>query len=251
MRALRQQLVERAAAALREDPELTSTAIEVGLIDRAWMEEPGEHPVRTSSTVEVVQRFLERSIERKPSVLGGVGLNALQLLAAGSEADGSGSPTPVAITFTDLEGFTSFTAGEGDEHALALLAEHHRTVGPIVRSRGGRVVKRIGDGLMLSFPSPEAATLAALELVDAPPPPLRLRAGVHCGGAVASGDDLIGHDVNVAARVADAATGGQVLTTVHLRDEVGPMRDVAFDGHRSLRLKGLDEPVDVCSVRWS
>lgn len=251
MRALRQQLAERAAAALRQDPELTSTAIEVGLVDRAWMEEPGEHPVRTSTTVEVVQRFLERSIERKPSVLGGVGLNALQLLASGSEGDSSGSPTPVAITFTDLEGFTGFTASEGDEHALALLAEHHRTVGPIVRSRGGRVVKRIGDGLMLSFPSPEAATLAALQLVDAPPPPLRLRAGVHCGGAVASGDDLIGHDVNVAARVTDAATGGQVLTTAHLRDEVGPLRGVAFGGPRSLRLKGLDDPVDVCSVRWS
>lgn len=80
---------------------------------------------------------------------------------------------------------------------------------------------------------------------------LRLRAGVHCGGAVASEDDLIGHDVNVAARVTDAATGGQVLTTAHLRDEVGPLRSVAFGGPRSLRLKGLDDPVDVCSVRWS
>ncbi|CAA9224291.1 MAG: hypothetical protein AVDCRST_MAG20-761 [uncultured Acidimicrobiales bacterium] len=250
VRALRQQLAERAAAVLRQDPELRSTAIEVGLVDRAWVDEPGEHPVRTSSPVEVVQRFLERSIERKPSVLGGVGLSAIQLLAAGSTTEDGGSPIPIAITFTDLEGFTSFTASEGDEHALDLLAQHHRTVGPIVRSRGGRVVKRIGDGLMLSFPSPEAAVHAALELVDAPPPPLRLRAGVHCGEAVVSGDDLIGHDVNVAARVADAATGGAVLTTVELRDAVGPLRDVAFGIPESLRLKGLDDPVDVCAVSW-
>ena len=250
VRGLRQQLVERAAAALRQDPELTSTAIEVGLVDRAWVEEPGGRPVRTSSAVEVVQRFLERSIERKPSVLGGVGLNAIQLLAAGSGADGQGSPAPVAITFTDLEGFTGFTAREGDEHALALLAEHHRTVGPIVRSRGGRVVKRIGDGLMLCFPSAEAAIHAGLELVDHPPSELRLRAGVHCGAAVASGDDLIGHDVHVAARVADASVGGQVLTTTHVRDEVGDLPRVAFGEQRSLLLKGLDEPVDVCSVSW-
>ena len=249
MRALRQQLAERAAAALRQDPELTSTAIEVGLVDRAWVDRPGANPIRTSSTVEVLQRFLERSVERKPSVLGAVGLNAFQLLAAAPDAAGGGSPVPVAITFTDLEGFTSFTAREGDDHALALLAEHHRTVGPIVRSRGGRVVKRIGDGLMLCFPSAEAATLAALELVEAPPPPLRLRAGVHCGDAVATADDLIGHDVNVAARVADASTGGQVLATAHLRDEVGELRGVAFDRARSLALKGLDQPVEVCAVR--
>ena len=49
---------------------------------------------------------------------------------------------------------------------VALLAEHHRVIGPIVRSRGGKVVKRLGDGLMLSFPSPEAAVLAAIELLE-------------------------------------------------------------------------------------
>ena len=84
----------------------------------------------------------------------------------------------MCIVFTDLEGFTPFTAAHGDAAAQELVAEHHRTVGPIVRSRGGRIVKRLGDGLMLSFPSPESAVLGALELVDDPPAPLRLRAGV-------------------------------------------------------------------------
>lgn len=251
MRVLRQDLAERAASALKQDPELTSTAIEVGLVDRDWVEEPGRHPVRTSSAREVVQRFLERSVERKPSVLGAVGVNALQLLAIGSGEDGRGGASPLAITFTDLEGFTSFTAAEGDDAALALLAEHHRTVGPIVRSRGGRIVKRIGDGLMLSFPSSEAAVMAALELVDVPPPPLRLRAGVHCGEAVTAGDDLIGHDVNVAARVADEASGGSVLATAHLCDTVGPLRGVAFGPSRDVRAKGLDEPIAVCAVTWA
>ena len=94
-----------------------------------------------------------------------------------------------------------------DEAALALLADHHRSIGPIVRSRGGKVVKRIGDGLMLSFPSAESAVLASLELVEVEPGPLRLRAGVHTGEAVVTPDDLIGHDVNVTARVAAVARG--------------------------------------------
>ncbi len=63
-----------------------------------------------------------------------------------------------------------------------------------------------------------------------------------------TGDDLIGHDVNVAARVAEEAAGGEVLTTAHLRDEVGVLRGVAFGPVRSLALKGLDEPVAVCQV---
>src|SRR5690606_32308391 len=121
-------------------------------------------------------------------------------------SDTDPAPSPVAVVFTDLEGFTRFTAREGDEAARALIDEHNRITGPIVRSRGGKVVKRIGDGLMLSFASTEAAVLAAVELVEAPSE-LRLRAGVHCGEAVVTQDDLIGHDVNVAARVAAAAKG--------------------------------------------
>lgn len=243
-------LAERAAQLLQRDPELTDTAVEVGLVDREWLEAPGQHPVRTAAPLDVVQRFLERSVERRPSALGTIGLNALQLLAHdqpfGPAADQT--PTPVNVAFTDLEGFTRFTAREGDEAALALLADHHRVVGPLVRSRGGKVVKRIGDGLMLAFPSPEAAVHAALDLVDVPPSPLRLRAGVHCGEAVATADDLIGHDVNVAARVTASARGGQVLATVAVRDAVGEMRGVEFGRARRRSFKGVGEAVSTCPV---
>jgi adenylate cyclase len=250
--AVRVTLSERAAELLRRDPDLTDTAVEVGLVNRAWLEEPGQHPVRTAAALDVVQRFLERSVERRPSTLGSIGLNALQLLAHDkpfSERDGA--PTPVAIVFTDLEGFTQFTARFGDEAALDLLAEHHRVIGPLVRSRGGRVVKRLGDGLMLSFPSAEAAVFAALELVEAQPVQLRLRAGVHAGEAQVTQDDLIGHDVNVAARVAASARGGQVVATVAVRDAVGELRGVDFGRARRRSFKGVGEAVSVCPVQRS
>lgn len=248
--AVRVGLAERAADLLRRDPELKDTAIEVGLVDRAWLEAPGHHPVRTAPALDVVQRFLERSVERRPSALGSIGLNALQLLAYDRPPDGGPDTrqTPVAIVFTDLEGFTRFTAREGDDAALALLAEHHKIIGPIVRGRGGKVVKRLGDGLMLSFPSAESAVLAAVELVEVPPTGLRLRAGVHCGDAVVTPDDLIGHEVNVAARVAAAARGGQVLATGAVRDAAGELRGVAFGRTRRRSFKGVDHAVAVCSV---
>jgi adenylate cyclase len=148
--------------------------------------------------------------------------------------------------FTDLEGFTRFTAVQGDEAASDLLSAHHRTVGPIIRSRGGRTVKRLGDGLLLTFPGPEAAILAALELVAAEPGPLRLRAGLHVGEVMVLVDDVIGHVVNIAARVTELARGGQVLVTADARAAVSDLPTVAFTRTRQRHFKGLDEPVGVC-----
>lgn len=249
--AVRLGMWERAADLLRRDPDLADTAVEVGLVDRAWLAEPGRHPIRTAPALDVVQRFLERSVERRPSTLGAIGLNALQLLAHDHPLEGKADtrPLPVSIVFTDIEGFTRFTSRQGDEAALALLADHHRVTGPIVRSRGGKVVKRLGDGLMLSFPSAEAAVVAALELVEAPPAGLRLRAGVHHGEAAVTADDLIGHDVNVAARVAASAKGDQVLATVAVRDAVGDLPGVSFGRARRRSFKGVEHPVVVCPVQ--
>ena len=116
------------------------------------------------------------------------------------EADvASGAPVELTVAFTDLEDFTTYTEAEGDDAARRLLIGHHRESGPIVRSRGGRVLKLLGDGLMLTFPAPEAAVLACLELGEAAPLPLR--AGIHRGKVLVTGDDVIGRVVNLAARV--------------------------------------------------
>lgn len=240
-------LAERMARIMKSDPELVDTAVEVGIVDRKWLEQPGRHPLSTTTTIDVVQRFLERSVERKPSALAAIGLNAIQMLSWNSDVKSDdGASTDLAIAFTDLEGFTRYTATEGDEAASALLAAHHRTVGPIVRSRGGRIVKRLGDGLMLSFPVPDAAVFACLQLLSTGPEPLRLRAGVHCGEVVVTRDDAIGHVVNVAARVAESAKGGEVLVTGDARRAVGDLDGVEFSRVRRRSFKGVGEPVAVC-----
>ena len=154
--------------------------------------------------------------------------------------------------FTDLEGFTRYTADYGDEAAVAVVAEHQRQVGPIVRSRGGRIVKRMGDGLMMCFPTPESAVLAALELVEDVEVPLRMRAGIHIGEAVVTHDDILGHAVNVAARITEEAPAGVVLVSVEVREAVrseidGVLQGARFSRARRHRLKGLD-PMSLCRV---
>lgn len=243
--AVRTAVAERFAALVRRDPDVAATAVEVGLVDRDWLAAPSEHPFVPAAPLDVVQRFLERSAERRPSFLARTGLSALQALTWRSEEPGEGTPQSLAIVFTDLEGFTSFTAREGDEAATSLLGEHHLAVGPIVRGRGGRVVKRIGDGLMLTFPETAAAVHCAVELLDAAPAPLRLRAGVHCGEVIVSRDDVIGHVVNVAARVTEAAKGGEALVTEAAAQSAGELGGVALSKPRRRRFKGVDEPVRV------
>jgi adenylate cyclase len=182
-------------------------------------------------------------------MLSSLGLNALQILAwEGGRSFAADEPVRVAVVFTDLEGFTKYTADFGDAAAVELLDEHHRTVSPIVRSRGGRVVKRLGDGLMLSFPEPEAAVMAALELVATAPGPLRLRAGAHVGEVRATREDLLGHVVNVAARVAEEAKGGEVLVTADICDAVNELPGAVFGRRRRLSLKGVPARVAACRV---
>jgi adenylate cyclase len=245
--SVRRGLSERLAGLIRGDPEFAANAVEVGLVDRAWLEQPGGRPIRTATTSQVMQRFLERSAEQRPSALSRLGLSTLQALAWGSEDKGDSAPQPITVMFTDLEGFTRFTSDFGDEAAIALISAHHRASGPIIRSRGGHIVKRLGDGLLLSFPEPEAAVLAAIELLGTAPEPLRLRAGLHVGLAVVTPDDVFGNVVNVAARVTEQAKGGQALASADVRDAVGDLPGVRFGRARRVRLKGV-EPMSVCPV---
>jgi adenylate cyclase len=243
--SVRVAMAERLAALVRRDPDVAATAVEVGLVDRDWLEEPGRHPVSSATPLDVIERFLERSSERRPSFLARIGLSTLQALSWRSEEGGEGLNQSMAVVFTDLEGFTRFTARAGDEAASALLGQHHLAVGPVVRGRGGRVVKRIGDGLMLAFPDPAPAVHCAIELLDTAPEPLRLRAGVHCGEVVVTRDDVIGHVVNVAARVTEAAGGGEVLVTDVAADAAGELRGVVLSRGRRRHFKGIDEPIRV------
>lgn len=251
--SIRRSVSERLADLILSDPDWAAQAADVGLVDRSWLDDPAGRPFRTVPPTEMVERFLERTTEQRPSVLASMGLNAIQALSLfrSTPAD-EAVPELVTVMFTDLEGFTRFTADFGDEAAVALVTEHNRQIGPIVRSRGGRVVKRLGDGLMLTFSTPEAAVLAGLELVEETELPLRLRAGIHVGEAVITPDDIVGNAVNTAARITEEAPAGGVLASVDVRAAVrdeadGMLRGVSFGRARRYRLKGL-EPVSLCRV---
>ncbi len=154
------------------------------------------------------------------------------------------------VVFTDIVGFTDFTATRGDAEALPLLAIQDRLVHAALPDRA-RIVKELGDGLLLWFPDPEAALHSAFALhrgfeeeSSATGLPLWIRVGMHHGTALPRGADLIGHDVNVAARIVGVAAPGEVLVSDAVRAgvDVGSAR-LCFNELGPVVMKGIPEPI--------
>lgn len=194
------------------------------------------------------RRISALSAER-PSLLGEMGLGALQVWQSLSEAQGRGrGKEELAILFTDLVDFSRWALDAGDTAAIELLRAVGWAVEPAVDSNDGRVVKRLGDGLMAVFEEPGKAVAAALEArerteqVEVEGHRPKLRAGVHVGHPRRLGGDYLGVDVNTAARVAAAAGGGEVLISGAARAQLG---DDSLQLRRRSRLEISGAPKDL------
>ncbi|HEY8171964.1 MAG TPA: adenylate/guanylate cyclase domain-containing protein [Dehalococcoidia bacterium] len=159
------------------------------------------------------------------------------------------------VMFTDIVGFTEFNALRGDSEALELLALQERIVLDELAGNS-RVVKELGDGLMLWFEDACDALDTGLRLQERfeqeameSDAPLWVRIGVHSGQQSRRGNDLVGHDVNVAARIMDLAGSGEVLaseTTVEKADARLPA--VAFEQLGPVVMKGIPLPINLFRV---
>src|SRR2546421_9657 len=202
----------------------------------------------------VLARRLAALGEERPSVARELGLGALQVWQALSEAQGRGrGPVEVTILFTDLVDFSKWALGAGDDAVLALLREVASATERPIEDAGGRVVKRLGDGLMAAFSEPAAAARAAhaacagvgrLEVGGYRP---QLRAGLHTGRPRRVGGDYVGVDVNIAARVAEGAKGGEVLVSEAARNELDEA-DFRMRRKRRFRGKGTPQGLEVYAV---
>jgi adenylate cyclase len=196
----------------------------------------------------LARRVSETAPERE-SVTRELGLGLLQVWQAASEAQGRGrGDQEVAILFTDLVDFSSWALEAGDEAVIELLRRVGVSVEPAISARGGQVVKRLGDGLMAVFDDTGGALEAALEAcrkvaeVDVDGHRPALRAGVHHGRPRKLGGDYLGVDVNIAARVAAAASGGEVLVS---EAACARLPEGAFDLRQKRRFKAKGAPKDL------
>ena len=159
----------------------------------------------------------------------------------------------MAILFTDLVEFSAWALNAGDDRAVELLRRVGGAVEPRIAAGGGRIVKRLGDGLMAVFDEPEAAVIAACQStkcvaeldVDGYRP--RLRAGVHLGRPRRLGGDYYGVAVNVAARIAGEAGADEVLISDAVCERL-PEGAAQLKRKRRFRAKGAPKETQVFRV---
>jgi adenylate cyclase len=179
----------------------------------------------------VLARLADRLFDEDARASRELSLGALQVWHAALERTGRGRGTgEVTLLFTDLVDFSSWALRAGDDDALALLRAVHTALEPCVITHRGRVVKRLGDGLMAVFPSPQLAFDAVtaarekLEPVEIAGFRPLLRAGVHTGRPQVIGGDYLGVDVNVAARLVEKAGPGETLVSQTAVEGLDPER---------------------------
>ena len=164
--------------------------------------------------------------------------------------EAGGKTTEATFAFVDLAGFTAMTEAHGDTHAVSMIRAFHERTTDVLGSED-ELVKAIGDAVMLRFASPEGSVVALRHLLEQE---LRLhdtlllpRAGAHHGPAVAIEGDYCGAAVNLAARVAGQARGGQLLVTD--RVAMAARATGATITHVGcLELRNVSEAVDIFDV---
>ncbi len=150
----------------------------------------------------------------------------------------------MAVCFADLVGFTSLGQQiPADE--LGEIAERFNSIAAGVVRPPVRLVKTIGDAVMLASTSPGELLDTTLELMDAVEAEgaefPELSVGAAFGTAVERGGDVYGPPVNLASRLCDVARPGAILATETLREAFREEYDWSSAGRR--RFKGINEPV--------
>jgi TolB-like protein len=161
-----------------------------------------------------------------------------------------------AILAADVVGYSRLM-GEDEVGTAQAVREHREAATPIVRSHGGRIVKTMGDGVLLEFPSVVAAVECAIavqklmiERNAGVPEDKRIlyRMGVHVGDVIVEGDDILGDGVNIAARLEGIAQPGGICLSASAYEHVQGRVEAGFTDLGDEELKNIARPVRVYAI---
>lgn len=172
-------------------------------------------------------RAADRLMPDREAATREVSLATLQVWQAITErVAGRPGDAEVSVVFTDLVGFSDWSLRAGDDATLRLLRRVAQVAEPPLLDAGGHIVKRMGDGMMAVFRDPSTAVRAtiaaraAVKSVEVEGFTPRMRAGVHTGRPQRIGGDWLGVDVNIAARVMERATRGELIVSETTLQEI-------------------------------
>lgn len=160
-------------------------------------------------------------------------------------ADVSGFRT---IVFTDIVGSTEYVQRVGDEQGRTAIRTLEQQVASLASDHGGRVVKNLGDGSLVSFGSNSSAITFSLDLQEAcSNGPLQIRVGMAAGEPIQEDGDIHGTVVAQASRIVDLGDAGEVIVSDSVR-QLAAGKGFTFEPKDEVSLKGFDEPERIWKV---
>lgn len=177
------------------------------------------------------------------------------IVAARRGVEGGGDPDEggteprqewMAVLFVDIVDSTRLAERLGDEDWSDLIVRLREIARDRAAEHGGDDVGTQGDGVLLRFPSPRRALRCAADLQGelatdvGGSEVVSVRIGVHAGHVVHRDGDVLGRMVNVASRVADQASPGEVLVTEPVAEQADP--GVELEDRGLVELPGVDSP---------
>lgn len=156
-----------------------------------------------------------------------------------------------AILTADVVGYSKLMA-EDEASTLCVLKEHRAKVfDPLITKHNGRIVKLMGDGVLVEFASVVDAVHSAVviqETLSAQNGPIKLRIGINLGDIIIDGDDIYGDGVNLAARIEALAEPGTVALSEYAHNQVDRKVSYVFEDTGLHTLKNIDRPIRVFRV---
>lgn len=162
-----------------------------------------------------------------------------------------------AVLFADVAGSTALYEILGDARAFALVGNCLQTMSDCTTEAHGRVIKTIGDAVMAVFKDADGAAAAAAEmqmrvesLGTASAARLGLRIGFHFGPVVERDNDVYGDTVNLASRLCDLASKGQIITDKETAEGLSNLFIGNLRKLYAIPVKGKEKEVDLIEIVW-
>lgn len=182
-------------------------------------------------------------------------------VAAGAEpgtvTTATGTVRVRVVLFVDISSSTRLYKNLGDAEAVRRIRTCLRELCQITEAHDGRVIKNMGDGLMCDFAVAEQALVASEAMQTTVSgeygrvqPNLSIHVGCHLGHVIESEGDLFGDTVNIAARIANIAGSGKIITTQQTADALPPPLRVRVRPLQQVSVKGHSDTVAVCEYLW-
>jgi adenylate cyclase len=167
------------------------------------------------------------------------------------------APRDTAVLFADVTGSTRLYEKAGDASAMVAIRTCLDRLRQTAESSAGRVVKTLGDAVLVLFSSPSEAAIAASRMhlaIESMPPLGDARFGVriafHWGPVIQDENDVFGDTVNVAFRIGEQARSGQTLTTADTAAALAPIIRSSARRLHPVQVKGKAAPVEMCELIW-